>query len=294
MNNEHISIVLVCDDFYAILLAAFLKSIEVNHHTDEQVDVYIIDDHISVHNRQKIVDSLESNGKLTLNWIKMTEAIPKNAKLPLVHNAYPLNILVRLFIPHFIPSQIRRIIYFDVDMIMLGDISELWRIDIGDSIVGAISDTIGPVEKKIGNGIENHLELGLDPDLNYFNSGLLVINVAKWKESEITQRTLDVIENNRKYAVLSDQYGLNVVLAGRWFEIDPTWSCFSINTTPSPKLIHYFYIKPIFRAYTYNYRDEFYHYLNLTQWKGFKPISEVSRYIKKVRNFLQKLKFKFQ
>src|SRR5690606_22504304 len=128
MNNEHISIVLVCDDFYAILLAAFLKSIEVNHHTDEQVDVYIIDDHISVHNRQKIVDSLESNDKSTLNWIKMTEAIPKNAKLPLVHNAYPLNILVRLFIPHFIPSQIRRIIYLDVDMIMLGDISDLWRI----------------------------------------------------------------------------------------------------------------------------------------------------------------------
>src|SRR5690606_1683156 len=134
----------------------------------------------------------------------------KNAKLPLVHNAYPRNILVRLFIPHFIPDHIRKIIYFDVDMIMLGDISELWRIDNGDAIIGAVSDTIGPVEKKIGNGIEDYRELGLDPELNYFNSGLLVIDVTKWKESEITQRTLDIIENNRKYAVLSDQYGLNV------------------------------------------------------------------------------------
>jgi len=294
MNKDAISIVLVCDDFYAILLTAFLKSIEVNHRRDEPVDVYIIDDNISTQNRSKIIESLDANGKLTLRWIKMTEAIPKDTKLPLVHNAYPLNILVRLFIPHFIPDHIQKIIYFDVDMIMLADISELWHIDIGDCVIGAVSDTIGPIEKTIGNGIENYRELGLDPNLPYFNSGLLVIDVEKWKRAAITQRTLEIIANNRKYAVLSDQYGLNVALAGRWFALDPLWSCFSVNTAPAPKLIHYFYIKPIFRAYTYNYRNEFYHYLNLTQWKGFRPISETSRYIKKVRNFVQKLKFKFQ
>ena len=46
-DNNRISILLVTDDYYAILLAAFLKSIEMNHKTDEIIDAYIIDDNIS-------------------------------------------------------------------------------------------------------------------------------------------------------------------------------------------------------------------------------------------------------
>lgn len=294
MKRENISIVLVCDDYYSILLAAFLKSVEINHESDEIVDVYIIDDRISVRNRLKIINSLAQPGKLRLHWIKMAEAIPKDAKLPFVNNAYPLNILARIFIPYFIPRHVKRIIYFDVDMIMLDDISALWKVDIGDAIIGAVSDTIGSIEKTIGNGIANYEELGLDPDLRYFNSGLLVIDIDKWMENEITEKTIAVIAKNKKYAALSDQYGLNVALAGKWFEISPLWSCFSVNTIEDPKLIHYFYIKPIYRSYSYNYKNEFFHYLNLTEWKGFRPISETSRYFKKVWNFLQKVTFKWR
>jgi lipopolysaccharide biosynthesis glycosyltransferase len=46
-TSDRISVVLACDDHYIVLLAALLKSIEMNHVSDEIVDIYIVDDQIS-------------------------------------------------------------------------------------------------------------------------------------------------------------------------------------------------------------------------------------------------------
>lgn len=289
--DEKINVVVVCDDYYSVLLATFLKSIEMNHKTNEIVDVYIVNDSISQRNIQKIIDSL-SLDKMTLNWIEMEDAIPKDMNLPSVNNSYPINTYIRILIPYFIPNSIEKVIFFDVDMIMLNDISKLWKIDIGDNIIGAVSDTIGPVKKTIENGIENYKELGLNPKEEYFNAGLQIINTRKWLDNNIPQKTFDIINNNKKYAALGDQYGLNIALIGNWYKIDPLWSCFSVNTVSDPHLIHYFNIKPIFKDYSFNYKEEFFFYLNHTQWIGFKPISKLSRNIKKVRNLLKKVEYR--
>jgi len=289
MDNNTINILVVSDDYYAILMAAFLKSVELNHHTNEIVEVYIVDDNISKKNKQRIISSI-SSPKIKLNWLVMNEIIPKDIQLPLVGNSYPINTYIRVLIPHFIPKDIKKIIFFDVDMIMLDDVSKLWAIDTGDYVIGAVSDTIGTIPKTLGNGIENYQELGLDPDLGYFNAGLLVMNVDKWLQQDITKKTFDTINNNKKYAGLGDQYGLNISLAGNWHAIDPLWSCFSVNTDANPHLIHYFNVKPIYKDYSFNYKEEFYHYLNQTEWKGFRPISKLSRDIKKAKNKLKKLK----
>jgi lipopolysaccharide biosynthesis glycosyltransferase len=288
-TNDRISVVLTCDNFYVILLAALLKSIELNHLSDEIVDVYLVSDEITKSNKERVAASITST-KMNLIWLEMGDVIPEGITLPIVNNAYPVNIHLRLLIPHFMPKEVEKVIYMDVDMIMLGDISTLWGIDIGDYVVGAVSDTIGPGIKKIPEGIENWEELGLDPEENYFNSGMLVMNRTKWLEQEITQKTFQAINNNKKYAFLADQYGLNVALIGNWYQIDKTWNYFTVGTDPKPGLIHYFHKKPIFKSYKYNYKDEFYYYLRKTEWKDFQPIGESSRYIKKIGNMLEKLK----
>lgn len=291
-TNDRISVVLACDDHYIVLLAALLKSIEMNHVSEEIVDIYIVDDQISKTSKKKLNASL-SHDKLNLIWLKMAEIIPEGVVLPLVNNSYPLNTYIRLLIPYFIPKDVRKIIFIDVDMIMLDDISNLWKMDTGKYVIGAVSDTIGPVAKTIGEGIENYKELGLNPEEKYFNAGLQLINIDKWLEQDITQKTFDAINNNKKYAALGDQYGLNIALCGNWYEIDKLWNCFSVNTDPKPSLIHYFHRKPIYKTYANNYKDEFFYYLGKTEWKNFKPIGETSRKIKKMGNMLEKVKLFF-
>ncbi|KIO78774.1 glycosyl transferase [Pedobacter lusitanus] len=290
--NNRISVVVACDNHYVILMAALLKSIEMNHLSEDIVDIYIVDDHISKVNRQKLTASLVLE-KINLIWLKMSEIIPEGVKLPLVNNSYPLNTYIRLLIPYFIPKEIKKVLFLDVDMIMLDDISNLWRIETGDKVIGAVNDNAGDHEKTIREGIENYQELGLDPDQKYFNAGLQLINIEKWQEQDITQKTFDAINSNKKYAGLGDQYGLNISLIGNWHEIDRMWNCFSVCTDPKPKLIHYFHRKPIYKTYAYNYREEFFYYLNLTAWKGFKPIGETTRYMKKINNIFEKIKLLF-
>lgn len=289
--SKKISIILACDNHYVVLLAALLKSIEMNHHTEELIDVYLVDDQISKLSKQKLMASLTLD-KMNIIWLKMEEIIPEEVTLPLVNNTYPLNTYIRLLIPYFIPKEVNRIIFLDVDMIMLDDISNLWKIDIGDKVIGAVND--GPDVKTIAEGIENYSELGLDPNQKYFNAGMQVINIDKWSALDITQKTFDAINNNKKYAGLGDQYGLNIALIGNWHEIDGKWNRFSVCTDPKPSLIHYFHRKPIYKTYAYNYKEEFFYYLNKTKFSDFQPIGETTRYLKKINNMLEKIKLFFK
>lgn len=102
----------------------------------------------------------------------------------------------------------------------------------------------------------------------------------------ILQKKLLIVFQKYKYANFPDQYGLNVVFANQWLELDSGWNSYSIVEKDDPNIIHYIGIKPIFTSYNYvrKYKDEFYHYLNLTPWVGFKPIGNHVRLYKKLKN----------
>lgn len=289
MENKNITVVVVCDNHYMILLAALLKSIEVNHHTNEYIDVYVVQDKVSKRNQKKLELSINPT-KIGIKWVKIKDTIPEGISFPLVKNSYPLNTYVRLFIPHFIPKPIERVLFLDVDMVMLEDISKLWNINIGDKIIGAALD-LGALT--IGTGVKNYKELNMDPDEKYFNAGLQLINTQKWREENITEKTINAINEGREFALLGDQYGLNISLYKKWFELDPLWNQFCCYDHPIPYLIHYFGRKPIYKTYENHFQEVFYSYLNQTEWKNSKPINELHRYMKKITNVLEKVSLLF-
>lgn len=289
MKNKNITVVVVCDNHYMILLAALLKSIELNHYTNEYIDVYVVQDKVSKRNQKKLELSVNP-AKIGIKWVKIKDTIPEGISFPLVKNSYPLNTYVRLFIPHFIPKEIEKVLFLDVDMIMLEDISKLWNINIGDKIIGAALD-LGALT--IGVGVKNYKELNMNPNEKYFNAGLQLINTQKWREENITEKTINAINEGREFALLGDQYGLNVSLYKKWFELDPLWNQFCCYNDPIPYLIHYFGRKPIYTTYENHFQEVFYSYLNQTEWKNSKPINEFNRYIKKITNVLEKVSLLF-
>src|SRR5690606_13336913 len=100
LNNSNVTIVTVCDNNYIMLLAALLKSIETNNVLKKEIDFYIVEDSISNRNRIKFMRSFASES-INIHWLKMTEIIPKDSIIPADSSTYPLNIYIRLFIPHF-------------------------------------------------------------------------------------------------------------------------------------------------------------------------------------------------
>ncbi len=286
---QPIVIVVACDNHYMPLLAGLIKSIEVNHKTEEHIHFFILDDGITRKNKTRLTDSV-SPKIFTLHWVPMDQVIPAGMSIPYDNSSYPLIIHMRMFIPYFIPKEYEKVIYMDVDMIVNDDISKLWNTDLEGFTIAAIIDVR---IRKFGNShaVENYRELGFAPETKYFNTGLILMNTLQWRKDDLTPKIFQCIEENRKFANYPDQYGLNVVFANNWLEIDTKWSWSAEEWNPDASLIHFIWRKPIYKTYMFDkrYQDMFYQYLRLTKWVDFVPISETKRLIKKILNKLLKL-----
>lgn len=287
-NQNNISLVVASDNQYAILLGALLKSIEVNHKTEERIDVYILDDNISDKNKEKLKQTV-SLDIFALHWLKIDSVIPPDITIPIDNTAFPLTCYYRIFAPYAVPEEVEKLIYLDVDMIVRQDISKLWHTDIGDKLFGAVQDWQLTVSCSWG-GIQNYKQLGIPADTKYFNSGLLVMNTRKWRREEATKRVIDFMHDNIEYVNYADQYGLNGVLYDQWYQLDPNWNWFALFENNNPYIIHFLDVKPIFKSYKSipAFKDEFYHYLKFTPWKDYKPVHNYNRFFKKVYTKLKK------
>lgn len=286
-----ITLVVVSDDHYMILLAALIRSVEAHLDNGVNLDLWIVQDEVTQISMDKMRESVNS-AITTIHWKKLEEIIPEGLSLPLDRSSYPLNIYMRLFIPYFIPEGVQTVLYLDADMIVLEDLSLLWNEDINNHTIAAVLD---PRLKTFDNhwgGIKNYKQLGFKGDTPYFNTGLLLINIGRWRANNTTERILDVINNNKKYANYPDQYGMNIVLHDQWLQLDPRWNNFVTEPLDQPYILHYVERKPIYTTFKNGekYKQLFYKYLNTTAWKGTQPISESRRYIKKIKNILAKFR----
>ena len=289
-----IVIVVACDNHYMPLLAGLIKSIEVNHKSAEHIHFYILDDGISSKNKTKLERSV-SRQMFTIFWFENKKVIPEGMNIPYDSSSYPLIIHMRMFIPYFIPHEYEKALYLDVDMIVNDDISVLWNTDLKDHPIGAVIDVR---IQRFGNrgAVSNYNELGFSPETKYFNTGMILMNTRKWREMDLTPAIFKCIDENREFANYPDQYGMNVILAGKWLQIDTRWSWSAEEWIPDASLVHFIWRKPIYKTYMFDkrYQDDFFRYLNLTEWKGFVPVSEFRRLLKKIMNKALKLPLLFR
>jgi lipopolysaccharide biosynthesis glycosyltransferase len=117
----------------------------------------------------------------------------------------------RLFIAGMVPDHVERLLYLDTDIIVNNSIAGLFNISMGEAAVAAVTElctnTVRP-------------ELGItSPDM-YFNSGVLLINVKKWNQQQITERTINYIIKNPEKLIWGDQDALNAIFAGNYMRLE--------------------------------------------------------------------------
>lgn len=141
----------------------------------------------------------------------------------------------------------------------------------------------------MSGGLRNYRELGINPNYKYFNAGLLVINLDKWRRDNIGEKVVKFLQDNKDYVRDHDQDGLNGVLAGQWGELDPRWNQMPRIYTYSswedspydresynallhdPYIIHYTTPpKPWQRGCPHPAIDLFFQYLDQTAWSGWR------------------------
>jgi lipopolysaccharide biosynthesis glycosyltransferase len=180
----------------------------------------------------------------------------------------------RLRIAEVVPADIHRCLYLDTDLLFERDICELFETDLGDRIVAAVPDGGEDWDR------EQFARLGVRGE-RYFNAGLLLIDLERWRAAEIGRRAAEFCERARprlagpfRFTFFGhDQDGLNYALAGQVRYLPTHWNTWAVRRSdPAPAVVHLITgPKPWDADYRGPYAREFYEILDRTAFAGRRP-----------------------
>lgn len=209
-----------CDNNYIPYLSVTLASIEAHASDDYEYEAFILTEGFCEKRLSLLLDMKLPHVKIrTVDVAQSVEAIREKLSSTL-RDYYSVSIFYRLFIPSLFKG-IEKALYLDCDIVLNDDVAKLYFENIGDNILGAVTDeTIAPIpifreytEKVIGT-----------PQGKYFNSGVLVINAKKFREEMIEERFLNLLNKYNFKTVAPDQDYLNYICNGRVHYLDAGWN----------------------------------------------------------------------
>lgn len=211
--------------------------------------------------------ALQYNTTIILYFINKNADILKN----IVRSTFPITIWYRILLPYILDYQ--KILYLDSDIINLKPLKELFQINMNDYCLLAVPDLEKTQDERISS-------LNLKTD-TYFNSGVLMINVPKWLNNDISNQILNTARIYDNQLILPDQDALNIVFqkSNSVFYLDKKYNRVALWKEKNIKeklaetvLLHFVQTKPWQEAWLYEkrpYIENLYaQYEALSPWKG--------------------------
>lgn len=192
------SIVLATDNSYLVQAETTIKSILV-HNTD--VCIYVL------------------NSDIAPEWFKLLNAKLRNVNSEVISihvdqnmfNSYKTGDLInyttffRYLIPDLVTSD--RSLYLDCDLLVTGDLSELFYMDMEEKPVAAVASPYAWESNPYG-----------------FNAGVLLIDNELWRKNSYISKLIQLTEEKQAEVAMADQSILNIFFQHNWKEIDSTYN----------------------------------------------------------------------
>lgn len=235
--KKQIPLFFTIDHGYVPYLATAITSIIENSSKEYDYKIHILHEKLTKEDISKI-SSLQRDGfEITFKQIKEgMELITEDNKYRCDY--FTLTIFFRIFIADLFPEY-NKGLYIDSDVVVSGDISELYNIELGSNIIGACTDNSIQRIPPLTDYLEQAIGV---PKLEYINSGVLLMDLKKMREKEFSKRFLTLLNTYHFETVAPDQDYINVMCNGKILYLNEEW-----NTMPTegkeklknPKLIHY-------------------------------------------------------
>lgn len=191
---NQINIAFICDNNYALPARTAINSIIKNKDTNSFVKIYIIGVELSAEN---IAHFQKISGKDVA--VQLIEKANIYQDVGLNHIYVSKAALFKFTLAKIIAED--KVLYLDDDVIVEQSLTDFYNTDISQHYAAVINDFLA--EKYGDNKRLNHK--------NYFNSGVMLLNLRKLREDNIPTKLLEYKKkNNSKYM---DQDAFNVVFA---------------------------------------------------------------------------------
>lgn len=207
---------LVSDDKYVKNLGICTYSVMHNMcPVVDKVRLFVMDCGITEENKQRLHAQAAKFGNAEMIFYDIDEKL--NGVMPKVKTRWHRAIYGRLFLNE-LPAQYEgmdRLVYLDCDLLMDRPVTELFTMDLQGKCLAAVTDADNSPRKKV---------LGIPEECDYINSGVLVIDTARWIELDASRRIIEYINSFPEALLYPDQDAINYVLGHEIVILPPEYN----------------------------------------------------------------------
>ncbi|MBQ4472129.1 MAG: glycosyltransferase family 8 protein [Alphaproteobacteria bacterium] len=205
--NE-VSIALITDDNYVVPTIVTIASLLKSKKFRSQYDIYVLGHHLTPQNKSL----LEKQGATVI------ECEPKLPKCSAANAHVSVAALLKFDLTNIF-KKLDKILYLDTDMVILRDLSAFFNMDLGSHYAAVVKDMAGIKLEDCAGQIGHK---------NYFNSGMMLLNLKKMRADKISEKLLDYkLHKDRGHFM--DQDCLNAVFRENVIYVSPVYNWMAPN-----------------------------------------------------------------
>ena len=213
MIDETINLCFITDERYVLPTAVAIESLKVNKSPTAKYRVHVICRAVSDEGMRQL-SAVSAPG--------VEVVIHPNVRLPVDESRIQLvrhvstAAIFKFFLADLFP-ELDKIIYLDSDILIQRDLTALWQVPIRRYYAAVVKDNQSVI------GWERHLKWLEFKESAYFNSGVMLLNLALMRKNGLAQKLLDYRINGKNRFM--DQDALNVVFGCRVKYVSYRFNC---------------------------------------------------------------------
>ncbi len=197
-NKEVIHVAFGIDKNYAAPFGIMLTSI-IKNNSDVNIMCHLFVSSIDDNDLMRLHNLVTNNMSLKIDIRYVNETVFQGFH---TEGNYTLAVYFRILVADVLYNEIDKIIYIDADTLCIGSLRLLWNMSFNNNIFMAVLDK--------GDWLPEHKKkLGITKK-EYFNTGLLYIDLKKWYQSKLSEKMISLL--SQRSFPLVDQDALNVLV----------------------------------------------------------------------------------
>jgi lipopolysaccharide biosynthesis glycosyltransferase len=211
------------DEGYLKPTAACVRSVIDTLDPDHQIEVAVISHELSDTSQERLRASW-SDASCRVTFVEDAEwNVSRLPFEPTIQTWLTPASYSTLFLGRILPPDWTRVVYLDSDTITRRSISPLYFADLDGAAIGAVRDEYVPTVASTF-GVQRWSSLGMDPEMPYLNSGVMVVDLTAWRTRNVEEHAVDYVLRYRDDIAQTDQEALNAAVLGNWVVLDRLWN----------------------------------------------------------------------
>ena len=197
MNSQPMHVAFCVNDGYAQYIMVTIKGLLENN--SDPIVIHVLSDYISERNVARLKDLVSS-----YTFAELKVIIVDDSKLRGLKDTWTIYTWYRVLLPEILEKDVHRVLYLDADVLVAGNIGELFRLDMTDK---AIAGTIDFQSKDIST----YKRCGYEPEKEYVCAGIMLMNLDYWREHDIANQVVRWGRDNNDRIQFPDQDSINYI-----------------------------------------------------------------------------------